>query len=213
MGTLTYASAMAAMPAEPAERIDGRVARAQRTRAAVIDAFVALLEEGDLRPTAPRIAERAGVSVRSVFQHFEDMEAVFRAAAARELERLSDLLGPGPLDGPFERRLTTFTTRRTRLLEAMAPVRQAAGLMEPFSDEIHRWLDWSRKIGREEIEAVFAPELAALAPPRRREVVAGLVAAGSWPVWHELRAEQGLPIDQARKAVRRIMRSLFEAGG
>jgi TetR/AcrR family transcriptional regulator of autoinduction and epiphytic fitness len=202
---------MAAVPARrPEERVDGRVARSRRTRAAVIDAFVALLEEGDLRPTAPRIAERAGVSVRSVFQHFEDMETVFRASAARELERLSHLLGPGPLEGSFERRMVSFTARRTRLLEAMTPVRRAAGLMEPFSPEIHRWLDWTRHIGREEVHSVFTPELAELPPARRREVLQGLVAVGSWTTWEELRAEQGLPQDQARRVVRRLMRSLVE---
>src|SRR5437870_4843088 len=67
---------------------DGRTARGQRTRAAVVDALLALLEEGDLRPPAPRIADRAGVSLRSVFQHFADRETLFAAVAAAQLERM-----------------------------------------------------------------------------------------------------------------------------
>ena len=62
-------------------RIDGRLARSARTRHAVVDALLDLLGEGDLRPTAARIAERAGVSLRIVFHHFEDL----RGSAGRRV--------------------------------------------------------------------------------------------------------------------------------
>ena len=52
--------------------LDGRLARSQRTRAAVIDALVALCVEGDPSPTALRVAERAGVALRTVYGHFAD---------------------------------------------------------------------------------------------------------------------------------------------
>src|SRR4051812_40199139 len=44
---------------------DGRNVRAERTRKAVVEALLELLDEGDVRPTAERIAVRAGVSERS----------------------------------------------------------------------------------------------------------------------------------------------------
>ena len=56
---------------------DGRTVRAERTREAVVTALLALLEEGELSPTAERVAERAHVSERSIFQHFGDREALF----------------------------------------------------------------------------------------------------------------------------------------
>src|SRR5258705_9594197 len=68
-----------------AERIaDRRVARAVATRTAGVDALLRLLEEGDLRPPAPRIAARAGVSLRSVVHHFAHLESLFAAAADRQ---------------------------------------------------------------------------------------------------------------------------------
>src|SRR5687768_11953208 len=84
------------MPATPPvdQSLDGRTRRAQRTRAAIVDACIGLVEDGDLRPTAPRIAERAGVSVRSVFQHFVDLESLFAAVADRWVERLAVLVVP-----------------------------------------------------------------------------------------------------------------------
>src|SRR4029450_8701570 len=70
---------------------DGRLARGERARAAIVDALLVLIESGELRPSAARIAQRAGVSLRSVFQHFSDVESLFAAAASRQTERLSPL--------------------------------------------------------------------------------------------------------------------------
>ena len=78
------------------EQIDGRTVRAQRTRQALLDALFSLLEDGELRPTAERIAERAGVSERSVFQHFPDREALYEAVGRRQFERV--LTGNVPVD-------------------------------------------------------------------------------------------------------------------
>src|SRR5947209_19642262 len=80
---------MASMHAEqPPEELssDGRAARSKRTRRAIVDAMRALHHEGDLRPTAPRVAERAGVSVRTVWQHFDDLETLLVEAGRRDLE-------------------------------------------------------------------------------------------------------------------------------
>ena len=87
------------------EPIDGRTARAVRTRGRLVDATIALVEEGDLRPTAPRIAERAGVSVRSVFQHFDDLETLFSAVGIRVVERLAKLVRPIDPAAPLEIRV------------------------------------------------------------------------------------------------------------
>ena len=122
---------------ESAAPIDGRAARAARTREAIVDATVALVEEGDLRPTAPRIAERAGVSVRSVFQHFDDLPALHTAVVDRVVERLAEAGGAGR-PGPAARRRasTTFVSHRADLLEAVTPFRRAAAVHGPFAPEI-----------------------------------------------------------------------------
>src|SRR5262245_42069407 len=70
--------------------IDGRTARSMRTKAAIVDACLALVDAGDLRPTAPRVAEKAGVSVRSVFQHFADLDSLFAAVGDEAVSRLKN---------------------------------------------------------------------------------------------------------------------------
>ena len=120
----------------PPATLDGRLARGARARAAIVEALLALIERGDLRPSAARIAARAGVSLRSVFQHFNDVESLFAAAAERQAERLASLAGAVDDQGPLARRLDAFVRQRARLLEAVSPVRRAAVLMEPFSSEL-----------------------------------------------------------------------------
>jgi TetR/AcrR family transcriptional regulator, regulator of autoinduction and epiphytic fitness len=189
--------------------LDGRLARRESTRAAVVDALLALIEAGDLRPTAPRIAERAGVSLRSVFQHFADLEALFAAAADRQLERLQDLVRSIATTGPTRARLDAFVRQRTRLLEAIAPVRRAALLMEPFSVAIAERLRGARALARSEVERAFAPELRRCRPATRRELVAALAAASDWSTWEALRAHQGLSAAAARRIVTRMLGALL----
>jgi len=188
---------------------DGRLARSAGTRTAVVDALLALLHEGDLRATAPRIAERAGISLRSVFQHFPDMEAIYAAVADRQTVRIRAMTRPIAASESLSKRLAAFVAQRTRVFEAIAPVRRAALLMEPFSPEIAKRLRQARATARREVERVFAAELAARGPARRRDLLAALDVASSWSTWEPLRAHQGLPPERARKVMVHMLSALL----
>lgn len=206
---MQYQSAVSRIDTDEPIRADGRARRSSSTRTAVVDGLLALLEAGDLRPTAPRIAERAGVSLRSVYQHFTDLEALFAAAAGRQSERIRALVAPIAPDAPLAERRRDFAAQRARLLEAITPVRRAALLMEPFSAEIAKSLRHTRGLGRTEVERVFARELDALPAAERRERLAALDVASSWPTWEALRAHQNLSVERARKVMARMLDALL----
>jgi AcrR family transcriptional regulator len=199
------------MAAQPAVRIDGRLARSERSRRAVVDAMLDLLDSGDPSPTAARIAERAGVSLRSVFQHFENLETLLALAAERQFERLQPLLKPIDRSGTRAQRLEVFVARRSRLLEALAPVRRAALREEARSPTIAGRLQHFRTLGRAEVERLFAPELATLPEAERRDVAAALGAAASFSMWDELRRHQHLTPARARRALYRVLDGLVPA--
>jgi AcrR family transcriptional regulator len=188
---------------------DGRAARAARTRDAIVEATVALVEQGDLRPTAPRIAERAGVSVRSVFQHFDDLSSLYAAVVRRVVERLETLLVPIDAGEAFDERLAAFARHRGALLEAVTPFRRAAAVHGPFAPEVRRAMARGSAFLRLEVETAFAPEIARVDEIDRREVVDALAAVASWPVWESLRTEAGNSPDQARAVLVRTVRSLL----
>jgi TetR/AcrR family transcriptional regulator of autoinduction and epiphytic fitness len=193
---------------DPEPRTDGRAARAARTRAAIVDALLSLLEEGDLQPTANRIAERAGISLRLIYHHFGDLEALFHAAAIRQGERIVQLSTPIPEDLPFAERLDLFVLQRSDILEWMTPVRRASLLQEPFSEELQRARDTFIAVGEEVTAALFAEELALVPRDRRAAVRASMAAASGWNFWDALRTS-GRSIDETRAAMRCTLEALL----
>ena len=194
-----------------AQKIDGRTARARRTREAIVDAVLGLLDAGDLRPSVEDIAARAGVSPRSIFQHFGDRETLLRAVGMRQTERVSQIVEHLPDTGPFDERLEAFVEQRARVLEFITPVRRSAVLNEPFSEGSHAGLQAFRAFKRAEAERVFGPELDGLPAAEREEVVRALGAATDWSTWEALRAHQGLSVADARAVMRRTIRALLHA--
>jgi TetR/AcrR family transcriptional regulator of autoinduction and epiphytic fitness len=191
---------------------DGRAARALRTREAIVDACIAMVEEGDLRPTAPRLAERAGVSVRSVFQHFDDLPSLHIAVTERIAERMSALLVPPDTSVPLDQRIERFVEHRAALLEAATPFRRAAQVHGPFSPEIRAAITQAAAYLHREVEATFAPELDELDagdPSDRSQLLEALAAAASWPCWDVLRTEHEVPADEARAVMVRTLRALL----
>ena len=152
----------------PAATQDGRTARAERTREKVVDAVLELLDGGDVRPTAERIANRAGVSERTVFQHFADRESLFGAVGDAQAQRVLPTLEVIPADLPLDERIERFTEQRARLLERLSGVRRGALLMEPESAAVAEGLAMARRLKAAEVQRVFAAEIAARPSCARR---------------------------------------------
>jgi len=197
------------MEATTVDKVDGRRARGERARTTVVDAILDLLQEGDLKPTAERVAERAGVSLRLVFHHFADLEALYAAAADRQFERLRPLIKPIAGDGAFADRLDTFLRQRARVWEKITPVRRASLLQEPFSKELSRRLADARALARKETASVFRFEIEKFPRSDRAEVISALDAASAWQTWEVLRRHQGLSIESARRVVARTISALL----
>jgi TetR/AcrR family transcriptional regulator, regulator of autoinduction and epiphytic fitness len=194
-------------PKDGTEPADGRAARSHRSRRAIIEAMRALHAEGDPRPTAPRVAARAGVSVRTVWQQFADMETLLVEAIRRDDQILKSLLERIEPEQPLAARVSLFVGQRARILEQMTPTWRAARLHEPFSGQLQRHRDKMLAVAKADLEAVFARELAGLEPGPRQQLADSLHAVSIWSFWESLRAELGLDPAQARQ----ILASTFTA--
>ena len=185
---------------------DGRVLRGERNRRAVVDAMLALIEEGDPQPTAKRVAERAGVALRSVFHHFDDVESVLAAAARLQAQRHWHVVQPVAPELVLRERVAQVVAQRSTLFERIAPVRRAALLAEHDSPVIRAWLEEGRITLRRQLAATFAPELAR----EGRDLLAALEVAASWTAWESLRRRQGLSVNAARRVLTRLLTALLE---
>lgn len=185
---------------------DGRTARAQRTRDAIADALLGLLEEGQLRPTAADIAARARVSERSIFLHFPNREALFAGLGDRQRARVAQVAAPIDPALPGAERLDAFVAQRAAVYEVLTPTRRAALLIADEHPQLAATLDEVRARKRDAAIACFAPELAALPADR----AAAVAAAASWSTWEALRIQQGLPVDEAAAALRALLAGVLE---
>ena len=190
---------------EPA--LDGRAARALRTRNRVVDALLDLIDEGDLRPPAAEVARRAGVSLRSVYQHFDDLETLFGVAGERHRQRFAHLEPLPELPEELAPRVAAYVAHRARWMEAVSPMARAAALQAPFSPGIAARQAASRARHREALAAAFAPELGRAEDPGG--LLDGLEAAASWNTWEHLRTGTGLRPGQASRVVERLVLGLL----
>lgn len=188
---------------------DGRRARAERNRDAVVEAILDLLREGDPEPTAEAIAARSGVSVRSVFRHFDDIESLYAAAVDRHSERIAPLFEPPAAEGSLDVRIAALVARRSRLYEEMTPVRRAGERLRDTSPVIAERLDFARRVLRRQLEVLFAPELDPVTQGTRREILDALELASSWRAWDLLRTQQRCSVARARAVVTRTVSALL----
>jgi len=175
------------------EHVDGRVARGARNRDRIVEAAIALVRGGDQQPTAERIADEAGVGVRSVFRHFEDLDGLFRAISARVEEEIVPLADNSPIEGDLDRRVRELVRRRVRVYEVVAPFRRSARVYRSQSESLrigHEHLDrWHRA----QLKRTLADQLAGA----RSELLEALDAAASFETWDRLRTDQRLSGDRA----------------
>jgi AcrR family transcriptional regulator len=168
---------------------DGRRLRRDQNRDAVIDALLALFREGRYQPGTAEIAARAGLSPRSLFRYFDDVDDLHQAAASRQrlLARPLIELGIDP-DQEIADKIRAVVRARARLFEQIGPagraLRACAHRHDPLAAELAR----NRAFLRSQLAAVFAPELAAGAAA----VLPALDVLCSFESYELLRHDQGL---------------------
>lgn len=181
----------------PEEPEDGRRARRHRSRDLVVEALLGLLDEGVVRPTAQQVAERSGVSLRSIFRIFDDVETLHTAAASHQLSRVRHLFVDVAAVGTVADRVGSMVDINARLYESVAPVRRAALRAAPESAPLREQLARVRGWLRSEIERVFAEELA-----HAEATTAGVLEViMSFEAWDQLRTSQELSAADAARVV------------
>ncbi|WP_133251484.1 TetR/AcrR family transcriptional regulator [Zavarzinia aquatilis] len=190
-------------------KVDGRVARSQRTRAAVLDALIALLDEGQFKPPAKVIAERSGVSTRSVFQHFPDLETLLIAAVELGVNRFAPSVQPIPTDLPRKARIDALVEQRFALFERAGNVYWAGQIAAPISATLKATFAHVEYALRVQIGVTFKPELATLRKPKRLALIARIAAATGFHHWYALRRVEGVDPAAARAAMAEMLAVLL----
>jgi len=184
---------------------DGRAERTARSRARMLDAFFALIGEGEVTPTAQQIAERANVGIRTVFRHFSEMETLFAEIDEMIRKEAGPYLFCKPSTGSVQQRATQLLHGRIRGFERFAPYLRAT--------RVNRWrsnfleASYARFVLDQRTALLeWLPELAR-APQAASDAVE---LAVSFESWDRLRNEQGLGSARTQAALERTLHALLD---
>jgi len=186
--------------AEELTLVDGRRARRDRNRAAVIDAMFSLLDEGVVPPPTEAIAARAGVSVSSIFRYFESLDDLQAQTIERHFERFAPLFEiPSIGAGSLEDRIDRLVGARIELYRSIAPVARLARSRSLDHARVADALAKTRTSFAGQIRVHFATEVARLTRPQSDDLVALVDTLTSFESWDLLRSTH----DRSDRLIRR----------
>ena len=145
---------------ESSDEIDGRRLRREQNRELVLDALGELFAEGNLTPTTRQIADRAGLSMRSLVRYFDDFDDLLRSAIGR-----GECLALPHLDVEIDpnlattERITALIEARLAAVEAIAPFARAGRVAAHRQPIIRERMARSRAFLRDQMVRVLSPEL------------------------------------------------------
>ena len=185
----------------PASAIDGRSLRRERNRQDIVDALLGLIENGETEISAALIASKAGLSERSIFRYFDDVNDLYRSvcdqAFSKEIEyALIDDAGVGSLDTKIE----NFVNQRVRIYtmnEKIAPAARSFAFKNPI---IKNQLVVGRKLLRTQIMKHFAEELSVMDKQQQQIAVAIIDSLTTFEYYDMMRSDQKMSV-QAIKSV------------
>jgi len=189
------------MTSIPASAVDGRSLRRERNRQDIVDALLGLIENGETEISAALIASKAGLSERSIFRYFDDVNDLYRSvcdlAFSKEIEyALIDDVGIGSLDTKIE----NFVNQRVRIYtmnEKIAPAARSFAFKNPI---IKNQLVVGRKLLRTQIIKHFAQELSVFDKQQQQVAVAIIDSLTTFEYYDMMRSDQKMSV-QAIKSV------------
>jgi AcrR family transcriptional regulator len=124
--------------------------RAAQTVDAIVEAAIQILQsDGEERLTTNRIAERAGVSIGSLYQYFADKEAIVEAIAERERNKILAVIVKSLSDVDKANSESVVREVVRTLVNAFARRRRARRIV--LMTMLRRWHHAPEKHGAEEV--------------------------------------------------------------
>jgi len=192
------------VPQVEPDRVDGRRERGRSSHKRIVEAMMELVVAGDLSPSAARVAEEAGIGLRTVFRHFDDMDALYAEITATITERVAPIvMAPYP-DQPWRANIRELLRRRVRLFETTLPFRLAANIKRYQSPFL--MAQYSRVV-------MFERELILCLLPGHvradRIGVEALCATLSFHTWRTLRHDQSLSAEDAGAVMGQMVQAVL----
>jgi AcrR family transcriptional regulator len=175
---------------------DGRHSRTIATRKRIVDGFIELIADGIVSPTAEQVALRAGIGLRTVFRHFDDMETLYREVGTH-VSMLIDQVLQIPLKAPdWQGKLNESIKMRTALFESLMPFHIASHVHRHASPFVEKYMQQLHMLECAILQIILPSSIL-----KDRPRFEALVQALSNDAWVRLRREQKLTRKQATEVM------------
>jgi AcrR family transcriptional regulator len=199
------------MTSIPVSAVDGRSLRRERNRQDIVDALLGLIENGETEISAALIASKAGLSERSIFRYFDDVNDLYRSvcdlAFSKEIEyALIDDAGVGSLDTKIE----NFVNQRVRIYtmnEKIAPAARSFAFKNPI---IKNQLVVGRKLLRTQIINHFAQELSMFDKQQQQVAVAIIDSLTTFEYYDMMRSDQKMSVQTIKSVLTESIRKALQ---
>jgi AcrR family transcriptional regulator len=183
--------------------------RVARTREAIVSSTQTLAQDGEVAPIVRDIAKLAGVSARTVFQHFADTAELYVAVLGRVLATVTG--GPAEINRqwPLDQRIGVVVNHRAERYETVRPMWTFIQTLQRRSADAAARIVQLYSGNRDQIADTFGPELSALPGEKRERTLNALSVALTPESWIVLRERLGLTVEQAREEWRFILKAIF----
>ncbi len=191
-------------------RTDGRAARRERGRQAVVDATLDLLLERGRPPTPELIVERAGVSMSSLFRYVDGLAELQFEAMRQFRHRYGDLFElPAQPGASLADRIAGLVQSRLRLYATVAPVARVVRARAIEVPILAAALADLRSTQLAQVRSHFAPELTLLSPIAADDAAHSVAALTSFEVWDQQQAGGDRDSSQIERAWRTAVTALL----
>ncbi len=171
---------------------DGRRQRSQRSRQKIVAAMLKLVRGGEMRPSAAQVAEASGVSLRTVFRHFEEMDSLFREMTAIIEQEIKPILMRPLTSTNWRAQVDELISKRIDVYERIMPMKVSGSVRRFQSAYLKEDYDEFLAIERAGLKNVLPK-----AVQKNAQLYAALEMTISFEAWRSMRQDRGLSAKQA----------------
>jgi AcrR family transcriptional regulator len=194
---------------QPQVQQAGRGDRVARTREAIVSSTLTLAMEGEVAPIVRDIAKLAGVSARTVFQHFADTAELYVAVLGRVLTGLRGEAQTTAPSAALDERISATIGQRAGRYEKLLPMWTFVETLQRRSSEAGEQVSQLYTVNREQLAEMFASELTGLSGEERERKLNALAMSLTPEGWIVMRERLGLTVDQAREEWSFLVKAIF----
>lgn len=197
-------SAISAVIERQGRETDGRKERSRASRTKILLALMELIAAGDINPSAAKIAERAGVGLRSVFRHYEDKDSLYLEMHQIHVDAYGPEFREPYQSSDWHEQVIELIRRWARVNEAIAPFRISLSVGRYNSKVLAKNYRELLKIERSLLDEILPEEI-----NKDKRVRQSIALLAGFDTWRFFRQDEELSPRKTVETIEALVRDLF----